>query len=358
MVAIKASQAAQFLKSPPANVGAVLFFGSDPGLVSERSERLAKLLAAREDPPGEVLRLDDNDLDQDPDRLGVELDTRPMFSGRKIIRAAAGRRISATALKPLLEDAPHEGFLIVEAGNLKPADALRALFEGSAGAAAVACYADDAAAIETLISEVLGQFSMRIAPDAREELVARLGADRALSRAEVEKLALYAMGRTTIELDDVESVVGDAADLALERIPEAAASGDTVRAVTDLGRAIASGESAQAIILITQRYFLKLHRVRADLDNGRTLDEVLRTLRPPLHFKQRDVFSAQARRWSRPALDAAIKRIGETAKAARLSSQLEDTLAERLILALSAMAGGSTRQPVGPAAFAGAARRR
>lgn len=355
MVAIKTPQAAQFLKSPPANITCVLFFGTDPGLVSERSEHLAKRLAARESPPGEVLRLDDSDLDDDPDRLGVELDTRPMFSGRKIIRAAAGRRISAGNLKSLLETAPHEGFLIVEAGNLKPADALRTLFEGSPNAAAVACYADDAAAIETLIAEVLSSFKKQISPEAREELASRLGADRALSRAEIEKLALYAAGRDRIEIDDVEAVVGDAADLALERIPEAAAGGDTARAVSDLGRAIASGESAQAIILITQRYFLKLHRARADVDQGRSLDEVVRTMRPPLHFKQKDIFAAQVRRWTRAGLDNALRRIAEAAKAARLSSQLEDTLAERLILALSGMAGGSLRQP---SAAAGAARRR
>mgnify|MGYP001766688602 CR=1 FL=1 len=354
MVAIKPAQAAQFLKAPPANIGAVLFFGTDPGLVSERSEQLAKHLASRENPPGEVLRLDDTDLDTEPGRLGVELDTRPMFSGRKIIRAAAGRRINAAMLKPLLEDGPHEGFLIVEAGNLKQTDALRALFEGNAAAAAVACYADDGAAIETLISGVLGSFNKQIAPDAREELATRLGADRALSRAEIEKLALYALHRDRIELADVEAVVGDASELALERIPEAAASGDTTRAITDLGRAIASGDSAQTILLITQRYFLKLHRARVDADNGRSVDEIIRTMRPPMHFKQRDVFASQVRRWSRPQLDQALRRISEMAKAARLSSQLEDTLAERLILALSAMAGGSLKG----GASTGAARRR
>ena len=58
-------------------------------------------------------------------------------------------------------------------------------------------------------------------------LQSRLGADRALSRAEIEKLALYCLGRRAVTLEDVESIVGDAADLALERIAEAAAEGRT-----------------------------------------------------------------------------------------------------------------------------------
>lgn len=338
MVAVKAPQAAAFLKAPPATLAAVLFFGTDPGLVTERAQLLAKLLAARETPEGEILRLDDNDLDDDSGRLAVELQTRPMFSGRKIIRATTGRRLNAQLLKPILALAPLEGVLIVEAGNLKPDDTLRSLFEDNPLTAAVACYPDTTADLDGLITQVLNAFKARISSDARTLLLSRLGADRALSRAEVEKLALYAMGRDEIDSDDVEAIVGDASDLALEKIAEFAAGGRAADAVGDCGRAVASGESAQAIILIMQRYFLKLHRVRGDLDAGRSLDEALRSMRPPLHFKQRDAFAAQVRNWSKTSLDAALTRIAEAAKAARLSSAMEDTLAERLVLALAAMA--------------------
>ena len=97
MVAVKAHQAAAFMKSPPPDLAAALFFGSDPGLVSERSAVLAAALADRETPRGEILRLDDAELDEDPGRLETELQMRPMFSSRRIVRATAGRRISAQA---------------------------------------------------------------------------------------------------------------------------------------------------------------------------------------------------------------------------------------------------------------------
>jgi DNA polymerase-3 subunit delta len=186
--------------------------------------------------------------------------------------------------------------------------------------------------------EILSSFSLSIDGDARALLQSRLGADRALSRAEIEKLALYALGRPAITLQDVENVVGDAADLALERIAEAAAEGRTAIAMTDFGRALASGESAQAIILVTQRYFLRLHKVRSDVDAGQRLDEALKSIRPPIFFKQRDAFVRQVRNWPRPQLDQALRRIAETAKSARLSGPLEDLYAERLLLALSSMA--------------------
>ena len=80
--------------------------------------------------------------------------------------------------------------------------------------------------------------------------------------------------------------------------------------------------------------------MRGALDTGRPMDEVVRTLRPPPHFKQRDALEQQCRSWSTRKLNAALARIAETAKAARLNPALEGTLAERLLLDLGALARG------------------
>ncbi len=340
VVAVKANQAQSFVAKPDAKFRAVLFFGPDAGLVSERAQVYAKASAERTNPPGELLRLDDNDLDGDPDRLHVELGTVPMFGGPKIVRAAAGRRINAQLLKSLVDEGQNQGLLIIEAGNLKPDESLRALFEKSQHAAAVACYADGAQDLEGLIREVLRDEKLSITDEARQALVERLGADRALSRGEVEKLALYAHGKGEIDLDDVEAVVGDVSELALERVFNAAASGQTTKAISECARAVSAGESAQTIILATQRHFQRLHRVRAAADRGGSIDDVLRTMRPPLHFRQKDLLAAQCRMWTTPKLTDALSRISVAAKAARTNSSLEDQLAERMLLALSMLARG------------------
>src|SRR3970040_848887 len=99
MAAIKAHQAQAYLSRPDPQHRAVLFFGSDAGLIAERAHALAKAFAARTNPPGEIGRLAEPDLDGDPSRLMVELGTVPMFGGPKIVRAVAGRRVNAVALK-------------------------------------------------------------------------------------------------------------------------------------------------------------------------------------------------------------------------------------------------------------------
>jgi DNA polymerase-3 subunit delta len=340
MVAIKTHQANAFLAAVDRAPAAVLLYGTDVGLVGERASLLAKRLAERESPPGEILRLDDADLEGDADRIFVELQTVPMFGGRKIVRTTAGRRVTAAQLAPLVQSGNLQGYLIVEAGNLRPDDALRALFEKAREAAAVACFPDEARDLDAVVREVLAARKIDITPEAKRVLLARLGADRALSRVEIEKLALYAHGKAVIDESDVEAAVGDAAELALDRIVLAAASGRAGMSLVELDRSLAAGESAQAVIAALQRHFLRLHRMRSALDAGGSMEDIVRSMRPPVHFKQREALEQQCRSWSLSRLAAALARIAEAVKAARLNSALEGTLAENLLLDLQGLAKG------------------
>lgn len=335
---IRAGQAERFVRSPPANVAAVLLFGTDPGLVSERAGELAKTLAADPKTPGEILRLDETDLSNDPDRLAVELRTMPMFGGRRILRLRAEARLKPELISDLLDGAPLAGVLIVEGGNLKPDSKLRALFVSAANAAAVACYPDDDKSLASLVGEVAAEHKLTIPTDVRDHLVSLLGADRTLSRNELEKLALYAGPGATVTIDDVDAVVGDASELGLDRISHAVAGGSAREALITCDRVVASGESPQSVILALLRHFMRLHMLSAAVDAGKPLDGALRSLRPPLHFKAQPLVQAEVRKWSLPRLANAMSLIQGTAKAARLSSLLERELTEKLIIDLSRMA--------------------
>jgi DNA polymerase-3 subunit delta len=341
MTAIKAQQAEQFLKTLDLRYRAILLYGTDAGVIAERARTAAKKLAESSDPPGDILRIEDADLEVEPDRLLVEAQTIPMFGGPKVIHTRASRRVTAQVLQPLLQEGALAGALVVEAGNLRPDDSLRLLFEKSANAAAIACFADESRTLDSIISETLEQAGITITRDARQALLARLGADRALTRGELEKLVLYTRGKSQIDIDDVDAIVGDASELAIETVVLAAASGEGRRAVQELDRVIAAGESPQTVIAAVQRHMQRLHRLRASLESGHSMDAALRQLRPPVHFKTRPHLEAQCRMWAIENLNAALSRIADAAKEARLNSALEATIAERLLLDLARSARGS-----------------
>src|SRR5207244_5712052 len=79
--------------------------------------------------------------------------------------------------------------------------------------------------------------------DAADFLVQHLGGDRLLTRAELDKLALYAGEGGRIELDDARAVIADSAALSLDDAVLAAAEGDLAALDRALARVFQEGES-------------------------------------------------------------------------------------------------------------------
>ena len=334
MVAYKSSAVASFIKAPKPDCRAVLVYGPDAGLVAERADALAQIFARRGEGPTEIIRLDDRDLAEDAARLEVELRTIPMFAAQSVVRVTAGSKLDVPALKTLLAE-DFANSLIVEAGNLRPDSGLRKLFENDKRAAALPCYGDERGLAEMIEAELAGA-GLDIDRETRDYLMTRLGADQALSRAEVVKLALYAQGGGTVSHDDIEAIVGDAAETALENFVYATSGGDAAAALSELQRLVAAGTDKGAALSSLGRHFIQLHRVAASVASGQTNEEALRSLRPPPRPRKREeAFLARCRRWGAGRLAKALPLIQEAVRRSRRSPDLEGALAERLVLSLT-----------------------
>jgi DNA polymerase-3 subunit delta len=338
MVAVKSHLAQAFLKSIDPAISAVLVFGADVGLVGERASEAARRLAGRETPASEIIRIDDLDLEAEPERLSLELTTVPMFGGAKVVRATAGRRLNASLIKELLGGPPLTGCLVVEAGALRPDEAMRTTFERSDRAAAIACYGDEQRDLEGVVGEMLKAAGLSIEKDARQVLVSRLGADRALSRGEIEKLILYVGARREIGIDDVQAIVGDASEQALDRVLNAMAAGQPAEALAELDRSVTAGESPQLVALALQRHLQRLHRLRAAIDRGRSVEEALRQSRPPIHFTQQRAVASQLAQWGSRRLEQALALALVASRAARTAGPLETEIVEHLVAAVAVLA--------------------
>ena len=158
--------------------------------------------------------------------------TAPMFASHSVVRLTAGSKLDLPALKSRLAT-EFANPLIVKAGNLRPDSGLRKLFEMHKTAAALPCYSDERSLAGVIEAELSGA-GLSIDREARDYLMTRLGADQALSRSEVVKLALYAQGQGRISHDGIEAIVGDAAETALENFVYATSGGDASSAAYTL----------------------------------------------------------------------------------------------------------------------------
>jgi DNA polymerase-3 subunit delta len=334
MVAFKASQTASFIRSPQARFIAALVYGPEASLVSERARELARAFASAQEPEAELIRIDDRDLAENPDRLAIELQTLSMFAERRVVLVKAERRLKPDELKELLAG-ELAATLVVEAGNLRPSSPLRKLFEASDRAVALPCYADPARDMGPLIDSELAANGVRISSEARAHLINRLGLDLGLARGECAKLATYTGPNSEVGINDIDAIIGDMGAGLVDALASATVEGKTRNALSQLDALLASGQSTHGALAALSRYFQRLHRLCAAVEAGEQAKTAITKFRPPLHFKQRDALLAQLRNWSRRAAAHALQRVQETMRATRLTPGLDAELTERLLIAIS-----------------------
>jgi DNA polymerase-3 subunit delta len=337
MVAFKAAAVDGFMATEFRKFPLILLFGPDEGLVSERAEKLASASVAGGDPMN-IMRLDGDRVADDPLLLADEANAISMFGGMRAIRVTLGRKALGPAIEPLAAAPPVDARIIVEAGDLKPGAPIRALFEKLPMAAALPCYQDQGAALGRLVNEVLAEHGLKARPDAFELIVDLIGADRKLSRSEVEKLALYCAGRQTVEVADVVAIMTDAAPLSMNTVIDAAFAGEMDGIDREARRNFAEGLDAGVLLGAAIRHALALRDIRLGMDAGRGFAEAARHQRIP--WQREGLVGRQAERWTVRKLDRSLKALAEAMLTSRKAAVIAETTAVRALwsVALAARA--------------------
>jgi DNA polymerase-3 subunit delta len=170
-----------------------------------------------------------------------------MTGGRRVVRLRdATDAATASVQKVLAADGP--GLLVLEGAGLGGKSRLKTLLDRSEAAGTVACYPMDGRAVLQLARSVLAEDRITIDSDALAWLGSQLGADRAVTRRELEKLALFAGPGGAVDMPSVRACVGDLSGLSLEDALYAATDGDV--AGTDRALELAMSEGATPVGVI------------------------------------------------------------------------------------------------------------
>src|SRR6516165_744175 len=332
---ISTARLAAFLAGPDPAVRAILLYGPDTGLVRERADGLARTVCADLSDPFRVADLNGAVLAADPARLADEAAQLSLTGGRRVVRVRGAADGLARLFAGFLGDTPGEALVVVEAGELSAGSALRRAFEGSPRAAAIGCWPDTPRDRAAVIRDSLGAHRITVSNEAAQYLVDHLGGDRLLTRSELDKLALYVGDGGRVELEEAVLSVGDSAALELDDAVMAAAEGDAARLERVLGRVFQQGESPVTIIRALLRHLHRLHALTARAAGGIGVEEVLRTARPPIFFKQQDNFRKQLALWSQTRLRPQLDRLTKAELDMKTTGLPAETICREAMLAVA-----------------------
>ena len=334
MTALKAHEVARFLRRPDVGEGIFLAYGPDAGLVRETALTLIRHFAGNNPDSMGLVTLDGAELDTDPGRLAVEAKTGSLFGERRVVRVRGASKALAVALAEFRDD-PSGAVIILEAGNLAPKDALRALVEAARFGRALPCYPDSDETLSALIRETFASAGLRVDADVIPTLRDNLGNDREVTRRELEKLVLYAAESKVLTRGDVLLLCADNAALVIDEIVDASGTGHAEKLEAALNRAIAAGIEPPRLLAMALLHFSALRRMRGEVDGGKPARDVLDSARPKPHFSRKTALEQQLRLWPDAALAAACERLHTATAESRRRPALTEAIMRRALLALA-----------------------
>ncbi|ATU73655.1 DNA polymerase III subunit delta [Gluconacetobacter sp. SXCC-1] len=283
----------------PGNLRVIMLHGDDVGLIRERATTAAKAICPDLHDPFRVAMLGR----ADHARLEEEMTALSLTGGRRVIwlREGTDEGLLEALKRGLAQQS--DALVIVEAPGLDSRSRLRGFVEKDAQCALIGCYPEEGRALEGAIRQMLAAQDVGIDPDALGWMVERAGPDRAATRSEVEKLALFAGRGGRLGLEDVRACVGDAAGVSMEDAAFAAMAGQRREADAAAQRALTvDGSSPSNLTRALMSHIHRLRRARLAMDAGMSRADAMRQLQPPVFFKRTDSFGQALGLWPADAL--------------------------------------------------------
>ncbi len=341
---VDARSADRFCEAPGPEIAGILIYGENQGLAEERAKRLIQALLGDQPDPLQIVDVTPARLKETPSLLADEVQARSLLGGRRIIRLRGNNAQIVKVLPDILSSATDgDGVIILTSDNLPPRDKIRKLFEDHARAAAIPCYADDHASMEQFVGTFLAAQGVTADPTVRGFLASQLGNDRQVARRELEKLALYAqdLGRD-VTIDDAAQITDEGESLQLNDVCYATFGGDQLRLEQSLDRLFQALTSPIAILIAVTRHAQRLHLVDAGRNNGLSVDQAAKSLRPPLFFKDKQAFLGQSQRWRGKRLAQALEILCDAEIECKSTGYPAPVICRRALMRIAAAGRGST----------------
>ncbi|MCK5285114.1 MAG: DNA polymerase III subunit delta [Alphaproteobacteria bacterium] len=331
-------QIENFTKNPDPKARVILVYGADNGLMKERAKSIALSIVNDINDPFNAVTLSTDILQEDPARLNDEACAISMMGGDRLIRIKNATDKLTQLLKTYLENPNKSSLVILEAGELGTRSSLRKLCEAAKNAAALPCYIEDERNLSILIRKSIQSANLNIEQDAINWLAINISGDRQKVRSELEKIITYKGIETSpVSLNDVQACCGETGVQSLDNLIYSVAGNQPAKALKTYNQLLGDGVNFIVIVRALQNHFRRLHITKARMEQGTSTDIAMKSLMPPVFFKQQNEFRYQAKRWNIKSLNKIMSRLMELEAQCKQTGAPVETLCSQAILGISSI---------------------
>lgn len=283
-------------------------------------------------------------IKSDPASLADEAAAMALFGGRRALWIEpAGDEISE-GVGALLDAPAAESVVIAIAGALPKRSTLLSLADAHAAALSHISYIPEQRDLEQIVLQQARAAGLSMSGDVAQRIALASNQNQAIAAAEVEKLALYLDASTErvkeADHEAFDAVGAEAADADLLRAADLALAGQATALTALLARMPTGGGSdSVAILRALQRRLLMLAPLRARIEYGERVDDVMTSMGKALFWKDKPLVRTLLNSWSAARLAEAAERAVEAERQLMLSPAPDEAVLGELLVTLARVGG-------------------
>jgi DNA polymerase III subunit delta len=332
MTILRAEDFEAFLKQKSAKMNGLLLHGSDAEAVGVLARQSARAVAGQGHETGLSVHLDMAALKENPSKLLDEFQSLSLLGDRQVIVVDGVDDSILKFSEPIINSKSLANFVIMLAGTLGKSSKLRVLCEEAPLFASLVIYEEDHTALAARLRREISEQGLKWFGDAEAFFFERVGFDRSSVAQEIAKLTLYCSGLGQITEEDVVAICGDTASFGTDELIDTVMQGDLEKA----DRMSSSFDGDQRTILIMLlNHVTKLQTLRCEIDNGSSVDSVVRSAKPPIFFKRQNAIKSQLKSFDMVSLMALQEQVSSAILQTRKLPDIANAITNRTVLSIA-----------------------
>lgn len=331
----KQSQLENTLRNLGTNIKCIVLFGTNEGAIIDLQKKCTEAVCGSTQDAFNYVQLDMDNISKDGGEVYAEFHAQSLMGGRRAIVVKNADNNMTALLKSMLPETKSENVLILSSLSLNTRSSLITWSKDREDVIICGCYDDREEDLGMVAQSMLREKGLNIDVPTLQLLCSRLSPDRKLSQSEIDKLAVYMGNRQDITAQDVQAAVSDVAGANIEDLCYFVADGATRKACDMFARLLKEGQEPATLIRQIAYHYGKLLDCVAQTENGRTIDEAISSLRPPLMFYRKASFKRQLQIWNKERLLRIMKALYDAEKDCKSTGLPAEQCAAYFVLRLS-----------------------
>ena len=260
---------------------------------------------------GDILRYDEHEVLNNIDEFISNLLTKSLFGDKKIIIISRATDKLYTLINDLLDREIIETKIIIKSSSLEKKSKLRNLFEKEHQLVCTPVYEDDVRALNLVIQNFLKVNKLSLSQEIKNILIERSKGDRINLKNELSKLKNLSLSKSKLNIDDVNKLSNLAENYSVFELSDNYLAKNSKKVSNILNENNYSSEDCILIIRTILNKCKRLLKIRNEIDNNKSIDQVISSFKPPIFWKEKDIVKRQAQSWSTNEVKEIIFKISD-----------------------------------------------